>query len=95
MPPAAPAPSAPAPTVPGNPSALQFPEQLVIEGSLTAEVTEVGDLISALRTVVEAAGGRVIEETVSGGETSVERACEGAAAARAGRAHRGMAGRPR
>ncbi|MCE9578295.1 MAG: DUF4349 domain-containing protein [Deltaproteobacteria bacterium] len=53
-----------------NPTATQIPEQLVVEGSLSVEVSEVGDLVPALRTQVEAAGGRVITEQVFGGETS-------------------------
>jgi hypothetical protein len=53
-----------------SPTTLQIPEQLVIEGSLHLQVTEVGDLISGLRAHVEQAGGRVITEQVSGGETS-------------------------
>ena len=52
------------------PSTVQLPEQLVVEGSLTVEVGEVGDLIAALRAQVETGGGRVIAEEVSGGETS-------------------------
>lgn len=55
---------------PSEPTTTQLPEQLVVEGSLAVEVTEVGDLVSALRAQVEAAGGRVITEQVSGGETS-------------------------
>lgn len=57
-------------TPPGEPTSLQIPEQLVIEGSLHVQVTEVNDLLSGLRAQVEAAGGRVINEQVSGGETS-------------------------
>ncbi len=53
-----------------GPSATQIPEQLVIEGSLIVEVGEVGDLVPALRAQVEAGGGRVITEEVTGGETS-------------------------
>lgn len=53
-----------------EPTAIQLPEQLVIEGSLTVEVGEVADLISGLRAVVEQGGGRVITEEVSGAETS-------------------------
>lgn len=48
----------------------QIPEQLVIEGSMTVEVGEVGDIVPSLRTMVEAGGGRVITERVFGGETS-------------------------
>ncbi len=53
-----------------EPTAIQLPEQLVIEGSLTVEVGEVADLISGLRAVVEQGGGRIITEEVSGAETS-------------------------
>ncbi len=55
---------------PADPAAALIPEQLVIEGALFVEVTEVGDLVPALRAHVEAAGGRVLTEEVSGGETS-------------------------
>ena len=55
---------------PGEPTSVQIPEQLVIEGSVFVEVTEVGDLVAGLRQEVEGAGGRVITEEVSGGETS-------------------------
>lgn len=54
----------------GEPTALQIPEQLVIEGSVYVEVKEVGDLIDGLRAHVEQGGGRIIMEQVSGGETS-------------------------
>jgi len=65
------APGAPSVATAGDaPTATQIPEQLVVEGSLAVEVVEVGDLVSALRTQVEAGGGRVIAEEVSGGETS-------------------------
>jgi hypothetical protein len=58
-------------TVPtGDAIATQIPEQLVVEGSLMVEVGEVGDIVPALRKVVEEGGGRVITEQVSGGETS-------------------------
>lgn len=53
-----------------TPTTLQIPEQLVVEGSLEVEVTEVGDLVAGLRAQVEAGGGRVITEQVYGGETS-------------------------
>jgi hypothetical protein len=53
-----------------GPPATAIPEQLVVEGSLTVEVREVGDLVAALRGLVESNGGRVIAEEVSGGETS-------------------------
>lgn len=48
----------------------QIPEQLVVEGSLTVEVGEVGDIVPGLRKIVEDGGGRVITEQVYGGETS-------------------------
>jgi hypothetical protein len=48
----------------------QIPEQLVIEGTLVVEVGEVGDIVPELHKVVEAGGGRVITEQVSGGEES-------------------------
>ncbi|HUQ02150.1 MAG TPA: DUF4349 domain-containing protein [Kofleriaceae bacterium] len=48
----------------------QIPEQLVIEGTLIVEVGEVGDLVPELHKIVEAGGGRVITEQVSGGEES-------------------------
>lgn len=48
----------------------QIPEQLVVEGFLTVEVGEVGDIVPGLRKLVEDGGGRVITEEVSGGETS-------------------------
>ncbi|KAB2897183.1 MAG: DUF4349 domain-containing protein [Kofleriaceae bacterium] len=60
-----------APTVTASDATTtQIPEQLVVEGSLVVEVGEVGDIVPGLRTFVEAAGGRVITEQVSGGETS-------------------------
>ena len=52
------------------PNALQIPEALVVEGSISLEVDEISDLVPALRAQVEAAGGRVVEENVSGGERS-------------------------
>jgi len=59
--------------VPGStagPIATQIPEQLMIEGSLTVEVGEIGDIVPSLRALVEQAGGRVINESVTGAETS-------------------------
>src|SRR3954465_2136201 len=47
-----------------------IPEALVIEGSISLEVGEISDIVPALRAQVEAAGGRVISENVSGAETS-------------------------
>lgn len=54
----------------GEPTTLQIPEQLVVEGSLHVQVTDVTDLLGGLRAQVEGGGGRVINEQVSGGETS-------------------------
>lgn len=54
----------------GPASATQIPEALVIEGSIFLEVEEINDIVPALRAQVEAAGGRVITENVSGAETS-------------------------
>ncbi len=54
----------------GPASATQIPEALVIEGSISLEVEEINDIVPALRAQVEAAGGRVINENVSGAETS-------------------------
>jgi hypothetical protein len=51
-------------------STMAIPEQLVVEGAMTLEVGEVGDLVPQLRTLVEEGGGRVISEEVFGGETS-------------------------
>jgi len=48
----------------------QPPEKLVIEGSLTLVVEEIGTIIGDLRHQVEGAGGRVLTEVVSGAETS-------------------------
>jgi hypothetical protein len=54
----------------GTPAAaeatLGLPEQLVVEGAVRLEVSEVKDLIAALRAQVEQLGGRIIEEEVSG-----------------------------
>jgi hypothetical protein len=52
------------------PIATQIPEQLVIEGSLTVEVDEIGDVVPALQAHVEQVGGRVINESVTGAERS-------------------------
>jgi hypothetical protein len=54
----------------GPESATLIPEALVIEGSISLEVDEINDIVPALRAQVEAAGGRVINENVSGAETS-------------------------
>ena len=53
-----------------SPTATEIPEQLVIEGSLSVEVEEVGDVVPAIRAHVEQIGGRVINESVTGAETS-------------------------
>src|SRR5690348_15422042 len=55
---------------PASPTATEIPEQLVIEGSLSVEVEEVGDVVPAIRAHVEQIGGRVINESVTGAETS-------------------------
>jgi hypothetical protein len=54
----------------GPASATLIPEALVIEGSISLEVEEINDIVPALRAQVEAAGGRVINENVTGAETS-------------------------
>lgn len=54
----------------GAPSSMQIPEALLIEGAISLEVDEINDVVPALRAQVEAAGGRVINEAVSGGERS-------------------------
>jgi hypothetical protein len=65
------APPGPAPTVAAaNPVTTQIPEQLVIEGTLAVQVDEIGDVVPSLRALVEQAGGRVINEVVSGAEKS-------------------------
>ncbi len=55
---------------PGAAGAMQIPEAIVIEGSLALEVEEIKDVVPALRAQVEAVGGRIILENVSGAETS-------------------------
>jgi hypothetical protein len=59
-------------TVAGSTDAVAtaIPEQLVIEGWLRVEVESIKDLVSGLRKQVEDAGGRMINEEVSGAETS-------------------------
>ena len=54
----------------GPANTTSIPEALVIEGSISLQVEEIRDIVPALRAQVEAAGGRVIEERVSGAETS-------------------------
>jgi len=54
----------------GPANATLIPEALVVEGSISLEVEEIRDIVPALRAQVEAAGGRVIDERVSGAETS-------------------------
>ncbi|MCX5744162.1 MAG: DUF4349 domain-containing protein [Proteobacteria bacterium] len=51
-------------------STMAIPEQLVIEGSLTVQVEDIGDLVPALHALVTSMHGRVITEVVSGAETS-------------------------
>jgi len=66
-------PLAGAPTIasPGsNPIATQLPEQMVIEGTIEVQVSEIGDVVPALHGTVEQAGGRVITESVTGAEQS-------------------------
>ena len=59
------------PTAPTDAAATPaLPEQVVVEGALTVEVTDVGDLIPALRAQVEASGGRIVYEESSGAATS-------------------------
>jgi len=52
------------------PTAMQIPEALVIEGSISIAVGEINDIVPALRAQVEGLGGRVIHEAVSGAELS-------------------------
>jgi hypothetical protein len=54
----------------GAAGAMQIPEAMVIEGSLSLEVEEIKDVVPALRAQVEGVGGRIINENVSGAETS-------------------------
>ena len=54
----------------GTPLATQLPEQLVIEGTVSIEVDEPGDVVPATHAEVARLGGRVIEESVSGAEAS-------------------------
>jgi hypothetical protein len=53
-----------------TPTATQIPEQLVIEGTLSVQVDEIGDVVPQLHALVESRGGRVIEEDVTGAEKS-------------------------
>src|SRR5262249_3280084 len=57
-------------TTNATPIATEIPEQLVVEGSVEVSVTEIGDVVPALRAVVEQTGGRVINESVTGAEQS-------------------------
>jgi len=52
------------------PTAMQIPEALVIEGSISIAVGEINDIVPALRAQVEGLGGRVIHEAVTGAELS-------------------------
>ncbi len=54
----------------GPAGAMQIPEAMVIEGTVSLEVEEIKDVVPALRAQVEGAGGRIINENVSGAETS-------------------------
>jgi hypothetical protein len=55
----------------GNaPNTMQIPEALVIEGSISVEVDDITNIVVAVRTQVEAAGGRVVNENVSGDDQS-------------------------
>lgn len=49
---------------------MAIPEQLVIEGALTVQVEEIGDLLPALHALVDSVQGRIIAEVVGGAETS-------------------------
>jgi len=51
-------------------STMAIPEQLVIEGSLSVQVEEIGDLLPALHALVDGVQGRIIAEVVGGAETS-------------------------
>lgn len=65
------APGAPVgPASGGDAAAMQIPEAMVIEGTLSLEVEEIKDVVPALRAQVEAVGGRIINENVSGAATS-------------------------
>ncbi|MDX2092477.1 MAG: DUF4349 domain-containing protein [Kofleriaceae bacterium] len=62
---------APSGNAPGAVSdSMAIPEALVIEGSLSVEVSEINDIVPTLRATVEGIGGRVVNEAVSGAETS-------------------------
>lgn len=54
----------------GPAAAMQIPEAMVIEGTISLEVEEIKDVVPAVRAQVEAAGGRIINENVSGAATS-------------------------
>lgn len=56
------------PTLAGSsaPITTELAEQLVVEGALHLEITEPKGLIDELRGKVEAAGGRIVKEEVSG-----------------------------
>ncbi len=65
------APTVGAAAAPADASATPaLPEQVVVEGALTVEVTDVGDVVPALRAQVEAVGGRIVHEESSGAATS-------------------------
>jgi Domain of unknown function (DUF4349) len=63
---------APGPVAPaaGAAAPIQTAEQLVIEGTVSVQVGEIADVVPAVRALVEAAGGRVVNEAVRGAETS-------------------------
>jgi len=65
----APATGAFAPAGPAG-GAMQIPEAMVIEGSISLEVEEIKDVVPSLRAQIEGVGGRIINENVSGAETS-------------------------
>jgi hypothetical protein len=65
------APGAPATTAAtGDAVATAIPEALVVEGWISVQVESIKDLVSDLRKQVEDGGGRMINEQVSGAETS-------------------------
>jgi len=57
-------------TVAADQSTMAIPEQLVIEGSVSLQVEEINDLVPSLHAFVDGAGGRIINEAVSGAATS-------------------------
>lgn len=64
---------APAPVTEGAadaPKATQIPEQMIVEGGMSLEVDEIGNVVPELRAFVTGLGGRVINESVAGAELS-------------------------